>query len=651
MALQRFTIKSSNDNSCLNNGPSTGNSDTNRPSLHHYDHFVPVWFRWNDGELILRYLLHTPQWFFSHTTRPMYTVQQKSGGMEAFADRIAMYANTPRNGQLSCFGTAIIFFLDEYASCLSKLHLSLTSGACLSDLTCAWLLSVTGESMRIPLDALSVSREKLAFIVNSISLSLVTLSPISSWVGFEVGLIQTELDRIALLDGVAETDIETSAFGILLQSIRYRYYPIFMIFFVFAVIVSERDFAGMLVAERKARVYQLTDGGDGQSTSYSATPTTENAPRLETPKRTWNMVVPMAMLVFFSLFLLVRTGEVAGQHQSVFDKIENTDANSALLWGAMAATICTLIFYLVQMVANGNLVLPTRHILRTVFLKRGEQQTQVRSLMTLSDSVDSFLVGMSRVFPAIIVLTLAWAAGTMVVALGIDRLFARWIVGSLSPEFLPTFSFLVATMLAGSTGTPDGAMSILFPSFLVPTYQACNGNQRIFYSTIAGILSGVVTGAHASPVSDTSVLGALACRCDLFRHIATQVPYTIVCATISIVLGTLPIGYNIWPNFVSLLLAILAMATFLRLVCKHTVDPNGHYDVFTEFYIKLREGEDSHLSRLRQETIKFHCRVSSRPGEIEKCQYTQRTPPQEEAENPFENGSGSSTCSVGSDNV
>jgi Na+/H+ antiporter NhaC len=472
--------------------------------------------------------------------------------------------------------------------------------------------------MRAPLDALSVSREKLAFIVDSISLSLVTLSPISSWVGFEVGLIQAELDRIELLDGQGRNQISESAFGVLLQSIRYRYYPIFMIFFVLAIIVTERDFAGMLIAERRTRVYQRKDGGDGRSTKAGAETNPETEPKPETPKRTWNMVVPMLVLVFFSLYLLVKTGESDEKDQSIFDKIENANANEALLWGTMAAVVCTLLFYMGQIVDNGSLVIPTGGILRKLFASEGsEEDVGTSSLLTIRDSVDSFLAGMARVFPAVIVLTLAWAAGSMVVAVGIDRLFTRWILGNVSPEFLPTFSFIISALMAASTGTPDGTMSILFPSFLVPTYQSCKGNPQIFYSTVAGILSGVVTGAHASPISDTSVLGSLACGCDLFKHVGTQVPYTITCALISIIFGTVPIGYSAWPNFVSLILACFAMLVFLRLMCKHAIEPDGKYDFFTEQVIKYMGNVDSPLNTLRQDTIKANSRKPSPPEDTE----------------------------------
>jgi Na+/H+ antiporter NhaC len=48
--------------------------------------------------------------------------------------------------------------------------------------------------MRPLTDLLYISREKLSFIVDATAAPIASLLPVSSWVGFEVGLIQDELD-------------------------------------------------------------------------------------------------------------------------------------------------------------------------------------------------------------------------------------------------------------------------------------------------------------------------------------------------------------------------------------------------------------------------------------------------------------------------
>jgi Na+/H+ antiporter family len=211
---------------------------------------------------------------------------------------------------------------------------------------------------------------------------------------------------------------------------------------------------------------------------------------------------------------------------------------------------------------------------------------------------------MGRIFPALIVLNLVWAVGSVMVGVGADRLFANWITGGINPESLPTLSFLISFFIALATGTSWGTMSILFPLILVPTHQSSDGNTTIFYSTVAGTLSGSVAGDHVSPISDTTVLTALACECQLLRHVVTQTPYVVVTIIISVLFGTLPIGAETWPNIVSILLGALVTTLFARFVCVPVTSPIGRYDIITEAILKIKK--DPELSELRELTKRFY---------------------------------------------
>lgn len=185
-------------------------------------------------------------------------MMEKSGGMFGFTRDIAVFATTARMGQACCFAVGVLVFFDDYANVL-----------------------LAGETMRPLLDSLSVSREKLAFIVDATAAPVASISPLSSWgmlyalcisycakniwlmyltfvpsfpVGFEVGLIQTEIDKIIEQQGTDDIGINTSGFGVFLQSIKYRYYPIFMIgtFFLSSLCVCTR---GCLAYEFNATIF------------------------------------------------------------------------------------------------------------------------------------------------------------------------------------------------------------------------------------------------------------------------------------------------------------------------------------------------------------------------------------------------------------
>ena len=130
---------------------------------------------------------------------------ERSGGMYGFTRDVAKYATTSRTGQFCAFLVGVFVFFDDYANVL-----------------------LAGETMRPLLDSLFVSREKLAFVVDATAAPIASISPVSSWVGFEIGLIQTEIDKLAEKYGEDSLFIETSGMGVFLQSIKYRYVSVSM---------------------------------------------------------------------------------------------------------------------------------------------------------------------------------------------------------------------------------------------------------------------------------------------------------------------------------------------------------------------------------------------------------------------------------------
>jgi hypothetical protein len=131
-------------------------------------------------------------YLFTLSLAGLVGIIEKSGGMKGFVVAVAKYATTSRAGQLITFGIGLLVFFDDYANTL-----------------------LAGETMRPFTDTLFVSREKLSFIVDATAAPIASLTPISSWIGFEVNLIQTEIDRIAEQFGGKENlKIETTGMGV-----------------------------------------------------------------------------------------------------------------------------------------------------------------------------------------------------------------------------------------------------------------------------------------------------------------------------------------------------------------------------------------------------------------------------------------------------
>jgi hypothetical protein len=125
----------------------------------------------------------------------------------------------------------------------------------------------------------------------------------------------------------------------------------------------------------------------------------------------------------------------------------------------------TIIFYLMQIVQAGQLVLPKSDVLKGLFFARtveeGEgEPMRPHFLMSVYDNMEAFLFGMGRIFPALIVLTLAWAVGSVMSTVGVDRLFSSWILGGILASLLPTLSFIISAFVDLATGTSWGVSII-----------------------------------------------------------------------------------------------------------------------------------------------------------------------------------------------
>ena len=97
----------------------------------------------------------------------------KNGGMQGIVNGIARFANTARNGQLATWFLGIAIFFDDYANTL-----------------------VVGNTMRAITDKLKISREKLAYIVDSTAAPVSAIAFVTTWIGAELGYISNGLEKI-----------------------------------------------------------------------------------------------------------------------------------------------------------------------------------------------------------------------------------------------------------------------------------------------------------------------------------------------------------------------------------------------------------------------------------------------------------------------
>jgi len=377
-----------------------------------------------------------------------------SGGAQAFVKSVTKKVKTARDGQVAAWLFGLVIFFDDYSN-----------------------TAVVGNAFRAVTDKLRVSREKFSYIVDSTAAPVASIALISTWIGYEVGLIG---------DAIEGTSVAMAPYTIVLYSIPYRFYSIFAIILVLAIALSGRDYGPMLKAEYRART-------TGKVFADGATPLSGGSELkvLEgVPQKTVNMVVPIVVLVVVSIFGMWWTGGGTSA-ESFTAAISDADAMTALLWGAMFAVIIAIIMYKVQ------------------------------GIGTLADMMDAFVDGAKMMLLANLILLSAWSIGSVASEMGTAPYVVEAVRGVISPLILPMIIFLICNVISFATGTSWGTMAITMP-IAVPLALSLGVPLPL---AISAVLTGSVMGDHCSPISDTTIMSSMFAGSDHIDHVKTQIPY------------------------------------------------------------------------------------------------------------------------------
>jgi Na+/H+ antiporter NhaC len=436
-------------------------------------------------------------------------VIEAGGGTRAVVNIMARWASNSRRGQLTAWFAGLVVFFDDYANCL-----------------------IVGPTMRPVFDRLQISRQKLSYIIDSTA-SCVASIMISTWLATEISMIENGLNAARHAGNLPEFLAGDSAFTVFWKSIPYRYYALLTILLVFLVAITRRDFGPMLKAERAA----------------AATP-----PRAETvvadadaPRgRAWHAVVPVAVIVFGMVALLIATGWHGAAAEVAAEAQAGGSAAPVKEWIAILNSADTYRSVLYAGAAALFTAVAINLITRNTTLKR---------------TFDGMLSGMSHVFPAMLVLSLAWAlshAASKELELG--TVATQYINASLPPKWLPLCTFLAAALVSFATGTSWGTINILCPLAVSlgagvtgAMSNATGEAEQIFLATVGAVLAGACFGDHCSPLNDSTVMAALVSECTLESHVWTQFPYAVVTMITSVFVGDVLVRIYQQPPWVGLL--------------------------------------------------------------------------------------------------
>jgi Na+/H+ antiporter NhaC len=386
-----------------------------------------------------------------------------SGGAQAFVKSVTKKVKTARDGQFAAWLFGLIIFFDDYSN-----------------------TAVVGNAFRAVSDKLRMSREKFSYIVDSTAAPVASIALISTWIGYEVGLIG---------DAIEGASVAMTPYTIVLHSIPYRFYSIFAIILVLAIALSGRDYGPMLKAEYRART-------TGKVFRDGATPLSGGSELkvLEgVPQKTMNMVVPIIVLVGVTIFGMWWTGGGTSA-DSFTTAIADSDAMTALLWGAAFAAIIAIIMYKAQ------------------------------GIGTLADMMDAFIDGAKMMLLANLILLSAWSIGSVCSEIGTAPYVVEAARRVVSPTLVPMVIFLICNLISFSTGTSWGTMAIAMP-IAVPLALSLGVSLPL---AISAVLTGSVMGDHCSPISDTTIMSSMFAGSDHIDHVKTQIPYALTASGVAV---------------------------------------------------------------------------------------------------------------------
>ena len=417
---------------------------------------------WNVGILVFLVVLGA-----------IVSLMNKAGGSAAFGQWASKHVKTKRGAQIATILLGILIFIDDYFNCLT-----------------------VGSVMRPITQRHGVTKEKLAYLIDSTAAPVCVISPISSWAAAVSGFVTGDENGLALF----------------CKAIPYNFYALFTLLFIFAIVAINFDFKSMSKYDARWREwYERTNGGKIDEVSGTKLQLAEHGVGAGQPGKTGHrgtvadLVLPILMLIVFCTIGMVYSGGFfqpsSDNYHHFVDAFAASNASVGLVIGSLTALILSVAMF------------------------------TVRKTLPFDEAMSSLIKGFEAMVPAILILTLAWTLKSMTDSLGAAAYVSDVVSSSAGhlQMLLPAIIFVVAALLAFATGTSWGTFGILIP-ICVAVFPAAAPLRVI---SISACMAGAVCGDHISPISDTTIMASAGASCKHVHHVSSQLPYALTVATVS----------------------------------------------------------------------------------------------------------------------
>lgn len=372
-------------------------------------------------------------------------LMEQSGGGQAFARDVSRFLVTKLRVQLAAWSGGILIFFSDLGTPL-----------------------IVGPVFRGLADRLELSRQKLAFIIDSTASPVAILIPFIGWGVYVMSLLNRQFEQLG---------IDASDYGAFVAAIPFQFYAWLAVLVVPLLALLKFDYGAMRQAEAEA-----AEAAEAGQVAEAESGEIEH----DTRGRAYFIWAPLIVLGGLLIWILAPLG-------FPFERVSGSDFRAALSVAYLGAAFTLLVL----MTVSG-----------------------ARKLL---DSLNIYFGGMSRMMQVAIMLVLAWALSDVGSLLGTGEYIAGVAASGLPGWLLPLTTFFFAALVSFATGSSWGTFAILFPLAL-PAAVATDASLAV---TIGAVLSGGLFGDHSSPISETTILAATGADCDAYDHFRTQLPYAL----------------------------------------------------------------------------------------------------------------------------
>lgn len=438
----------------------------------------------------------------------MVHVMSRSGGLSGLVQIMGKVAKGRRRAKVAISLGGLLIFFDDYSNTV-----------------------VLGTTMQKLSDRWKISREKLAYLVDSTTAPVAGLALLSTWIAYEA----------VLLGGVAaEHGVEISGYGMLVEMLPFRFYCIGTLIFVFLTSSMGRDFGPMLAAERRAFHEGKLVADEHEGIGIQPSVTMES--NVHVPERWYNALVPIGVVIASIAVGILFVGSM--RMSDTFSWSSFSDWRAA--FGAAVYDPAN---------ENGPGVIPVLLFAAIVGGVVAVLMPVFQGILSFKAAVSSYARGLPTMWMAVFILTMTWSMQEICETLGTAHYLIAMLGDGMPLWLLPALTFFLAAGMSFATGTSWGTMGILIPILmpLAVTLGALEQESMVIYLlTAAAILDGAIFGDHCSPISDTTVLSSISTGCDHIAHVSTQLYYALATVVMSCLFGYLSIshGLPLWLFYV-----------------------------------------------------------------------------------------------------